>query len=72
MQEDTSTGIEGVTANMFNIQDNEVILNEAQQVEVYTVQSVQVYKGFTNRVTLQDGGIYIVRIAGVAAKVAIK
>ena len=60
------------TADAFVIVGNDVVLNEAQEISIYTVQGSLVYSGYTNRITLQDAGVYILRMANGKAKIVIR
>ena len=71
--QDGATGMGGIgAADIISIQGNDIVLGEAQQVAVYTVSGALVYQGFTNRITMDETGIYIVKIASGTMKAIIR
>ena len=57
---------------MITVDGNSIVLSEAQQVEVYSTMGTLIYNGFTDRITINVAGIYIVRIASGVVKIIIK
>ena len=54
------------------VEGNDIVLSEAQQVVVYTVSGALVYQGITNRITMDEAGVYIVKIASGTVKAIIR
>ena len=68
-----STGLSNMdAADALVVQGNNIVLNEAQQVAVYSATGALVYQGFTDSITIVEPGLYIVRIAGGAVKIIIR
>ena len=68
-----STGVYNVKENkVITIEGNNIVLSETQQVYVYTTMGVLVYKGYTDKVTIDEAGIYIVKTASGNVKTIIR
>ena len=71
--QDGSTGIEGTSlADAVKVQGNCIVLNEVQQVAVYSITGALVYQGYTDSITIDNVGLYIVKIAAGAVKAIIR
>ena len=71
--QDGSTGIAGTQGNNgFVVDGNNIVLSEAQQVAVYSLSGALVYQGYTDSITIDEAGMYIVKIASGAVKIVIR
>ena len=71
--QDGSTGIGGVMGEgAITVDGNNIVLSEAQQVAVYSAMGALIYQGYTDSITIDEAGLYIVKTASATAKVVIK
>ena len=71
--QDGSTGIENTQGeNGFVVDGNNIILDGEQQIEIYSLTGAMVFSGITDRVTVSEAGIYIVKVAGKALKLSVR
>lgn len=60
---DFGTGLDAINAaEAIKIIGNDIILNEVQQVAIYSVTGAIIYQGYTDRITIDEKGVYIVKI----------
>ena len=70
---DGATGIENIQGdNCFVVDGNNIVLKEVQQVTVYNLAGALIYHGYTDSITIDEAGMYIVKIASGAMKIVIR
>ena len=70
---DGATGIVGTLGdNGFVVDGNNIVLKEVQQVTVYNLAGALIYHGYTDSITIDEAGMYIVKIASGAMKIVIR
>ncbi len=70
---DGATGIVGTQGdNGFVVDGNKIVLSEVQQVTVYSLAGALIYQGYTDSITIDEAGMYIVKIASGAVKIVIR